>query len=785
MPLALKDSYGVITCTLAMLMPMAAVAQSADSSLQLEEIVVTAQKREQSSQDVPFSVSVVRGETLDSQSITDFGGLFERLPNVTLSTSPFGDAVSIRGIGSGQANPATEQAVAMFVDGVYVSRPNQFNAPFLDVASVEVLKGPQGVLQGKNAVAGAIVINSRRPTEETEGFIRTSYEFENGGYLLEGGASGKVADNLYMRLVAGHELVGGWIDRNDRLDPATGDILLNGNKDINEGEQTNIALSAVWDASDTFSLFTKLTFGKKELLGQGIGVTSVQPGSGDETRFTATDPNFGFVQDGVASVGFLVEPNAAGTNFQVIEDVPKRSVDSESLLVQFDWDIGNAGTVTGITAYSAFEFDETLSAGLGPIDWFSLDQSEDFEQFSQEIRLVSPGDQSIDYVVGAYYLDREIELGRGAHQAFTNLIPGGPPGFNISTVGEYEEVTTSFSVFGQVTFNLGDNWRLNAGLRHTDEEKKVNQFFLDANFLAPGPLNAVALGILALSPFDISALPTDKISEQSTDPSVSVQWDASESVVLYAAYTKATKAGGFNSARQNPTGLLFDSEEADGYEIGFKGNFGRFELNGAYFYNEFTDLQLAVFDPATAQNIVRNAASATSKGLELDGRYLLTDNLEIGGSVAFLNASYDDFPNALCSSGLSVEADCDLTTNTRNAAGDKLRYAPETSGSVYANYVIDLDNGMQLTLRGDLTYTDDFFADVLNDPFKVQEAYTKMDILVSLAGKENDWKVSLVGKNITDEKTVNFVAGAPAFASANFGPGDPPRRIYLKADYSF
>ena len=243
----------------------------------IEEIVVTAQKREQGLGDVPISMQVVSGDTLDEQNISDFKGLVERLPNVAMTESPFTYSLTMRGVGSGPANPAMEQAVSMFVDGVYVSRGYQFNAPFLDAGSIEVLKGPQGVLQGKNAVAGALLINSRRPTEETERFIRASYEFENQGHLVEAGISGAVADNLFMRLVVSDEEQGGWLDRTDRVVPGVGTVIARGGNDINERENTNIALSAVWEPRDDFSLYAKVSHGELTNYGPQFGTFSIQP----------------------------------------------------------------------------------------------------------------------------------------------------------------------------------------------------------------------------------------------------------------------------------------------------------------------------------------------------------------------------------------------------------------------------------------------------------------------------------------------------------------------------
>jgi iron complex outermembrane receptor protein len=367
---------------------LAAIAAPASAQM-LEEVVVTAQKREQGLGDVPLSMQVVSGDALESQNIFDFKGLVEKLPNVYLGSTPGPSTISIRGVGTGAGNSAAEQAVGMYVDGMYVSRGHQFNAPFTDIERVEVLKGPQGVLQGKNSVAGAIVITTRRPTEEFEAILRAGYEIENEGYNVEGIVSGAITDNLFGRLVAQQNLTGGWLDTNTRF-ANDGETVLYGEDDQNEDEFSILRGSLVWEPTDTLSLFGKVEVGERTQRGVRFGGNSFQPGEAGDAilaDFVSKDPNYDTVDNGVISNGFPLAYNADKNVFEATNVDPETSVDSASFTGQLDWDL-SAGTLTAISAYSEFEQAQILVNTMAPLDFLHSSGKkggggEEFDQFTQ------------------------------------------------------------------------------------------------------------------------------------------------------------------------------------------------------------------------------------------------------------------------------------------------------------------------------------------------------------------------------------------------------------------
>ena len=791
-----RKQHKALFKAIAALTAMSAAGHLQAEVLALEEVIVTAQKREQGLGDVPLSIQAVGGDALEEQNIFDFAGLVDRLPNINVDVGAGQTAIRMRGIGTGNANTAAEQAVGMYIDGVYISRSYQANAPFTDVERVEVLNGPQSVLQGKNSAAGAVVITTRRPTDEFEAILRGSYEVENEGYNLEGIVSGPLTDNIFGRLVAQQNFVGGWLDTNTRL-AADGVTVLRGKDDQNEDEFTQLRASLVWDATDTLSLFAKIETGDREISGVTTGGYAIQPGAttpGGEPildDFLARDPNYGFITDGVVSNGFRNEYNEELNLFEAGNGDIENTISSDAFTFQFDWEIG-LGTVTGITGYSEYERGFALARSMAPVDVLTDfgeegDGGETLDQFTQEIRLVSPGGETIDYIIGAFYMDRNVE--EDPYRGILNFSNGGlpaPPSFDMYLNKVFKENTEAWSVFGQVTWTIVDTLRLNAGLRYTDETKTVDPYNFGVEFLIEHPvLNQIALDQFGFVPFTTEDLPRDEVADTSTDPSLSLQWDATDEIMLYAAYTEATKAGGFAAGAPAPDRTSFDPEYATGYEIGLKGRFldGRLLTNLAIFHTEYEDLQVSALDTATNSFFFKNAAEATTEGFEFDFRFAATEELELGGAIGYADATYDDFPGATCSEGLSQEPDCDLATNSRNAAGDKLQGAPEWTGNLYADYRYALSNGMELGLQGTLIYSDDFYLNAQNDPFLLQDDFTKLDLVASLTSSDGSWKLSIIGKNVTDETTSNFGGGNPFYPGQYFANVDAPRQIFLNAEY--
>lgn len=760
---------------------LSTTAAAESERLLLEEVIVTAQMRSQSIQDVPISISSVSGDMMESRQLYSFENLTQDLPNVEFISSPGLDkALGIRGLFTSTGNPAFEQSVGVFSDDVYVSRGRLYNLSFIDVDRVEVLRGPQGVLNGKNAVAGAINIHSRKPTEEFEAGLIASYEFENDGYAATGYISGPLTDNLYGRAVLKYQEVGGYLDF-PRI----------GRDDQNESDYLSFKGSLLYDINDNSSLLLRYNRQEAEQLGQAFGVYDFQDSSSDDltAQYTEADPDFDYVTNDVISNGKLVNVDSAG-NLTESNENPEAGTDIDVFSANFDMDFDNGGQFTSITSYLTYDSYGVASNSFRPSELLTIgddDEDESFDQFTQEFRYVSKGGETIDYLVGLFYLNSELDIGKDDSVANAGAI-GAPAEWSFLPIDDFTQDTESISVFGQATWNITDRVRTSLGLRYTSEEKEADASMTllstDRSIVVgdspPGEpgFNPIA-GLLAQNWAN-----SDDRTEENLDPSFVFQWDVGDVGMLYASWTQATKAGGFNAGDLDGYSFEYEEEEAKSVEIGAKLSFldNQLRWNLSIFSTDFEDLQVSAWDANLSTFITNNAAEATIEGFESDLVYAINSQWTVGGAVGYLDATYDDYPGASCSVGESKEADCG-EDGTRNAAGDELRQAPEWTANAYAEYVNDLSNGMSVGARLTANYSDSYFMSATNDPYLRVDSYTKTDALIWLGATDGTWKVSLLGKNLSDERVPFFGNSTPLVDEAYFSSVQVGREFYLEFSY--
>jgi outer membrane receptor protein involved in Fe transport len=755
----------------------------------LEEVVVTAQKRAQSLQDVPVAVSALSGDWMKQNNVADLEDVAALVPNLSLSGTPGINTVRIRGLGTGGGNAAFEQSVGMYVDGIYAGRGYQFNLPYLDVERIEVLKGPQGVLFGKNSIAGAISITSARPSPEFEGQIGLSYEAENEGYSVETVINGELMPGLSGRLAASYIEEGGWIDN----------TLLN-EDDQPEVEMGGYRASLLWEASDTVEVYFKYDHGEYEKTGSEMGIRHIVPGStnpfmpGNPTwssLYEAADPDVGLVED---------HKQSAGVSLTGEFDGYFKDVESDAVTLQVDWDLGEH-TLTLLSGYSTYEVDTFSDQSFSPLTVVNQHGEEEFSQFTQEVRLTSPLGETFEYIVGMFYMDRSLEFpARYTDLEFTQLfgatLPAPAPPLPTelvaaSSLKQYDEDTESISVFGQVTWNISDVFRSSLGLRYSHEEKDGEHSHVLYDLGTTTPLNPVGVAAYDIQFNARDYAYSDDRKEETVDPSLNVQWDVNSDLMVYAAATRATKAGGYNAGNLSgdPATLEFEEEEATGYEIGSKGEFldNQLRLNVAAFYTEFDNLQVSALDGNSGNFFIGNAAKAISKGLEADATYVVSDTVTVGGALAYLDGSFDEFPGAPCANSIYRQEDCvgDGPSASRDAEGETMIHSPDWSGNLYIDYLAGLTEGTVLGVRVDAVFVDDFgYSLTYADPLS-QKGYVKWNARLSLAAEDESWELALVGKNLTDKTTTSF--GDATFQSPGvyFGNVDAPRQIFINATWRF
>ena len=761
---------------------------------QLEEIIVTATKRAESSQDIPLSIETVSGETMMDMGITDLAELADTVPNLQVGYGVTSQAITIRGLGTGQER-SFEQSVAMFIDGIYMPRSRQYQSPFLDAERVEVARGPQSVIHGLNSTAGAIsiVTNKTRPGDPAFLDLTADYELEHGGPSLVAIAGGSPSDTLGLRAALKISGRDGYYDNS-----FTGE-------DEGDTDELLLRISAVWELSEEATLTVKYERAEKEMDGNtgelfgddagtfAAGTGFAEPGDG-RLNWSRTSNGCDADRNGLPGPMTLpgVEPHTC----------PEQSTTNQIIMASLDWQLpGHVLTISG--GHSEFEYDITLDLDTSADAFLDAGIDENFEQDSVEIRLASEKGGMLDYLVGAYYQQWEnynINPAQYGPATLGGLLSAAGPlpfGANIlvDTASSFDQESEIWSAFGQATFNVMDRLRITGGVRYTDEDKqslydaRCQLGFVDSGLLLPQALP----GPLALCNTDPSTV--GLFVERNSDnwlPEVALQWDATDDLMLYAKWGESAKSGGFTSAQRTaPGGLPFapedqeyDDEEATGYEVGFKSRWlnNAAELNVAFYRTEFDDLQVNSFTPAGAVIVQRvtNAASAESQGVEVDGRWQASDWLLLGGSFAYTDAEYDSFVNGTCNFVSGMTSPCDQS-------GRPLPLAPEWSGNIYANSSFPVADNINGIADLNVSFSDEFYTDASLEPAGLQDSYAKLSARVGVEAADGKWSLAVVGRNLTDEKVLSSSQSffSSLLQTTYLGYLEPPRTIMIQGNYRF
>lgn len=777
-----------------------AIAQD-DAPIMLEEIIVTAQKRPQNLQDVPVAVSVMSGEKLANAGIQDLQELGPYVPNFFQASTPTANLIFIRGIGSGD-NPSFEQSVGVFHDGIYWGRGRQTLSPLYDLDRIEVLKGPQGVLYGKNVIAGAVRSLSARPTDEFSGNVMMS----NGSFdeqKTEAAFSGGLTDSIRARLALHYQESDGWV-KNAFTE-----------KDEPTKETSGIRLGLEFDVSDNLMAYVKMEWNSFELIGHSYELVK-----STTTNLTLDDPSDPFNAanvdlpqqlsgdessfDGRSNWGNSTMPGQKGAEFYT---------DFINHLVQLDWDVEDY-TVTSVTGISSYKF-----KGLGDLDISKGDilgvlNNEDYRQYSQELRIQSPIGEGFEYQAGIYLQSSELDWDTDVHMKITNLFDGVLPAFVVDQIRDTEGVretvydlsANSASAFFEGTFNLSEVLRIKFGGRYTYEKKEVEKDVLVRTFNGTvitaadtaKDANGNYIGTDTLEPaFILTALDLvwqpnlevypyyfkDERTESQFTPQITVEWNATEDAMVYGSATRGFKGGGYDTNHADGTQLgklEYEEETALSFELGLKASLmdNRMELNAALYHTQFDDLQVSIYNGTSAFN-VSNAGEATSEGLEIEGRFMATASLEVKASIAWTHYVYDDYKNGQCTVSnqadelLSVSASNtdpnrkmgDITKCAQDLTGKDAMLSPDKIASLSLTHFQPVSTSLMLVSTLDANYTDEYFLSADLDPATLQNNYTKWNARISLID-DSGWQIALMVKNITNEDTLSSSEDIP-FGNGN------------------
>lgn len=753
--------HNLLAAAIALSLAAPTIAQ--DASPALEEVMVTAQKRPQSLRDVPLSVNALSGEKLESAGITNIETMADYIPSFNMTQTGIGTNIAIRGISSG-VNQGFEQSAAQFIDGVHYGRAQLSRAPFLDIERVEVLRGPQSILFGKNSTAGAVSITTAKPGNELEGKLIALYEPEHGEQDVRLILSGPISDTVGGRLAIMQSSIDGFME-NTTL-----------NRDESGDKNRVIRATLQWQPSDAWDITLKLEDGSFDSDGRNIEV--VKP---------VEIPN--------ASGNYTPYANALATLTQdryqldTTHDWKRQSNgdysynDTENVTLTIERELGEH-TLTSVTGYNAYTYQELCDCDFTGASGFNILSDEDYSQFSQELRIASPEDGTFSYLGGLFFQSSSLDFHDTVSvpaDSFIATALQAPPLRGASTQRDFTQDTDLAAAFLQGTWNMTDTSRLILGARYTQETKEASrrQYHVTAaNLELPtgtsSDLYNIIWGNFNVEPHDTIKGDRD---ESGFTPSVIFQYDLNDSDMLYASYTTGFKSGGFdvranahpdstvNNALNagNPiTGTFeFEDEKVKNYELG--GKFvlagGSAELNVALFRSEFSDMQTSQFDGGVSFNVT-NAGEARVQGLELDGRWALTDDVLVRGGVAFIDFEYTDFPNSQCYFGQEDNI-APIGDNICDATGQRREFTPETQGNVGIDYTINFSNGLKLVNTLDVIYSSDYLTTPSLDPKFEQPSFTKINARIALSGSDEMWELALIGKNLTDESVVTYANGLP------------------------
>jgi iron complex outermembrane receptor protein len=679
----------------------------------IAEVIVTAQKRVEKLQDVPISMEVVSGARLDTFHQNNFHDIQNFVPNVFVESSAGDNVIYIRGFGSPPANFGFDQAVSLYEDGVYLGRSKQFETPFFDIERVEVLRGPQGALFGKNTPAGAVSIVTAGPTSTLQGAVTAGYNFDLQGYDVSGYIAGPITSTLSARLAVKFLNEDGYLynQATNQKDPHT--------------KEQMARLTVKWAPSNVFNYTVKAEYSNRTVNG-GMNVSD-----------PLTSPSVpGDVRYDSASAGGLEFDQtdtwlAAGTGNLTLGDF----------------------TLTSVTDYTWFRgssqngFDQNIPGGGVTGNTVANGFPERFHQFSQEIRLLSPTGHKLEYVVGAYYDESRYQV----QELFYYDILGGY--FDGGQHSNFDQHAKTASVFGQATYHLLDQLRLIGSLRYTNTSKTATY-------------DAVTDFGLGLQPLSTAA---GSLNEDNVDPSGTLQYDVTRHIMAYFTYGRGSKSGGFvaNTFGTTSSTFSFLPEKSENYEVGVKATLfsGRLVADAAAFNTSFTNLQVSVFDSATQNFLTGNAASATSRGVELSLAWYPVPNFDITGSGAYQNPTYDNYPGASCLATQTL-AQCNpadpASVAANNIKGTQLAYTSKFTGNIqvhYRHYVASdykLDGVVAVSGRSGYYPSDN------QDPnFGYQPGYAKVDVRVQFAPRDDRWHIAVVGKNLTNVESVGMAFDLP------------------------
>jgi len=739
---------GRLPATISLLALATAIAIPATA--QGNEIIVTAQKREQSIQDVPIAITAVTTDYIESRNITDIKSLSSLAPNLKIENTPGNTTaaqISIRG--GVTINPALtwEPTVGIYLNGSYIGKTQGSIFDVSEIERIEVLRGPQGTLYGRNTLGGAVNVITKKPSGEAGGRLKVGYGNYNHFMAKASGDLDQIGP-FRVKLSGMIEKRDGFVeavenpfpgvttagplssDEYENLDKKSGMIAVSA--DVSE----NLTLDYTYDISDA---------DQKPVFSQIVNVSPQNIFDPSVPFYVGGGPfnglYFGFPLDLYTNADRQFTGTTDGEVFE------RSLVQGHNLTATFD--LGN-NELKSISSFRKMDWDDALDLDGSPLPLAHTQRLSDYKSYSQELQLAGSKDR-LNYVFGAYYFKDDGTTNN------PQFFFGGANRFD----SRYGFDTKAFAVYGQADFELTDRLTVTGGLRYTEETKGIDR-------------SLVLLGMP-----DFFLVPVGTNAEQKFDnlsPQAVIDYDVSENVTMYAKYAKGFKSGGFNGEASSVAETIrpYDSEIIDSFEIGAKGQFldKALQLNAALFFNKHKDMQLSVFTATNAASSdIRNAARANINGFELEGIWQMSDRFSVRGSLGVLDPEYKEFAEF----GMDV-------------AGDRaFPHAPKTTFSAGFDAEVARGDWGSVDLSADVNHSAKYFTFPYSlTPTAPQNAFnseaparTIVDARLAWSDiplANNNAEISIWAKNLFDEEYLtNFIDFGPGFGGLTNGYFGPPQ----------
>ena len=784
----MKNLLQTSLCMAAILMPFSLLAQDSDA---IEEVIVSATKKDASAQDVPIALDVLTSDQIDSLNIDTMRDVAARIPalSANYNTDPFQASIRIRGVGSSQSDTSLEAGVAVIVDGVYLNRTGLGLNDLTDIARVEVLQGPQGTLYGKNANAGVVNIVTKKPViGDDEGFI----EIESGDYNQEritGGITKTLSDTSAMRFSFNKNEADGWMKN------------VADNSTANNEDDTTLSLKLYFNPSDDLSI----VFSHSDTSKNGNCCAA------------DSQPNNPVILAGAMVTGKTIQNNDTTDFIFSASDRPQFDLDSSLTSLKIDDEREN-GTLTTIISRNKYDFYKSVDADFSAVDLANSDRNIGGSSLSTEIRFASDMIGNWEYLIGVYHYtsdlyengDKTVSIGADWDPTFAAVMAGLNANIaqltqavqaGLAPVSQLEALVAQatstgglvafvnsgdriendmkwddslLAIFGSATNHISDTLRLTTGLRFSTETKEADLY---AGTILPGTMVlssaiAAALGNPALAgatiprqsiaanwPLNGFMNPVDdlfKREKDSTTYSISLQKDLADDVMVYTSYATGFKSGGFNSTGGDDSyPREYKDEESKNFEVGIKSriNDGKTQVNATVFNMETDGLQGVLQVPSGTGTAVYNSTIPAKRlGLDLSVIHKFSQNLIV--NLGYMNVDDDD---------------ADISTNAA------IRLTPKMAYNVGLSHFMPLGNGKVHT-RIDYSYDDEMEVTanystspaMATLPASYKEMRDRENLNAKIAWSNDQWEVAYWIKNGTDQLFERLVTSPSPVAGGNF-----------------